>query len=149
LTIFPYTRLFRSVMVVLSLAFVGVDHFLYFNDRFGHAAGDAVLVAIAKILRTVLDGTDAVAARIGGEEFAILLPDASLAEAFAVSEAIRTAVADADLGAVPDLGRVTVSIGVASSEAVQRSADAILRAADTAMYIAKRDGRDRVVAWTG
>jgi diguanylate cyclase (GGDEF)-like protein len=134
---------------VLSLAFVDVDRFKEINDRFGHAAGDAVLAAIADVLRAVLDRRDAVAARIGGEEFAILLPGAHLTEALAVSEAVRTAVASADLGVVPDLGRVTVSIGVASSQSGLDSADAILRAADTAMYLAKRDGRDRVVVWTG
>lgn len=132
---------------VLSLAFVDVDRFKEINDRFGHAVGDAVLVAIADVLRAVLDGNDAVAARIGGEEFAIMLPGTRLAEAHAVSERIRTAVAAADLGVGPDLGPVTVSIGVASSEAALHSADAILRAADAAMYVAKRDGRDRVVVW--
>ncbi|MFM9858840.1 GGDEF domain-containing protein [Pseudoxanthobacter sp. M-2] len=146
----PPPRPLRSVGPgILSLAFVDVDRFKDINDRFGHAAGDAVLVAIAEILRTVLDGSDAVAARIGGEEFAILLPGARFTEALAVSEAVRTAIAGADLGVVPELGRVTVSIGVASSEADLGSADAILRAADAAMYRAKRDGRDRVIAWMG
>jgi diguanylate cyclase (GGDEF)-like protein len=134
--------------VVLSLAFVDVDRFKEINDRFGHAAGDAVLVAIADILRAVLDSTHAIPSRIGGEEFAIMLPGARVAEALVISEEIRMAVARAEFGAAPGHGGVTVSIGVASSETVLRSADAILRAADTAMYVAKRDGRDRVVVWT-
>jgi diguanylate cyclase (GGDEF)-like protein len=127
---------------------VDVDRFKEINDRLGHAAGDAVLIAIADILRSVLDGTNAIAARIGGEEFAIVLPGARLAEALATSERIRTAVAGAEFAAAPDFGGVTVSIGVATSETTVRSADAILRAADAAMYLAKRDGRDRVVVWT-
>ena len=134
---------------VLSLAFVDVDRFKEINDRFGHAAGDAVLVAIAEILRTQFADSHGIAARIGGEEFAILLPGTHLADALAVSEAIRSAVGTVDVVAAPALAAVTVSIGVASSASGFRSAEAILRAADEAMYAAKGSGRDRVVAWSG
>ncbi len=133
----------------LSIAFVDVDRFKEINDRFGHAAGDAVLVAIAEILRTTLAGGHGIPARIGGEEFAIMLPGIRLADAVAVSETIRSAVGTVEVGAAPALAAVTVSIGVASSASGFRSADEILRAADAAMYAAKGDGRDRVVAWSG
>lgn len=133
---------------VLSLAFVDVDRFKEINDRFGHAAGDAVLVAIAEILRTQFAGGHGIPARIGGEEFAIMLPGIHLADAVAISEAIRSAVGTVDVGATPALAAVTVSIGVANSASGFRSAEAILRAADEAMYAAKGSGRDRVVAWS-
>lgn len=133
---------------ILSLAFVDVDRFKEINDRFGHAAGDAVLVAIAEILRTQFAGGHGIPARIGGEEFAIMLPGFHLADAVAISEAIRSAVGTVDVIAAPALAAVTVSIGVASSASGFQSAEAILSAADEAMYAAKGSGRDRVVAWS-
>ena len=137
----------QGAAVPFSIAFVDVDRFKEINDRFGHAAGDAVLMAIAEVLRAVVRRNHDIVARVGGEEFAIMLPHTDMQHALAMSERLRTAVGAADIEFVPELEGVTVSIGVASSTSGLRSADDIIRAADAAMYTAKREGRDRVVAW--
>jgi diguanylate cyclase (GGDEF)-like protein len=137
-----------SAPAPLSIAFVDVDRFKDINDHHGHAAGDAVLVALADILRTLLGAGRGVPARIGGEEFAVMLPGTHLPEALILSETIRAAVGGIEVGAAPALLGVSVSIGVASSASGFHSAEDLLRAADAAMYEAKGSGRDRVVAWS-
>ncbi len=125
----------------LSVAFVDVDQFKSYNDRFGHAAGDRCLREIAKAIdRTIRGRTDFVA-RYGGEEFVVLLSDTTRAEALAVLERVRVSVAreTATFGE-----RVTVSVGLADMRAGERLAD-FLERADAALYRAKRDGRDRIV----
>ena len=123
----------------LSLAIVDVDHFKSVNDTRGHQAGDAVLRGMAEILGRVSRGADFVA-RIGGEEFAIVLPETGLFEALQFAEKIRAAVATSDLD-------VTASVGVASIPHTQiETTDELLRAADEALYRAKQRGRNRVEA---
>ncbi|HVG23509.1 MAG TPA: diguanylate cyclase [Thermoanaerobaculia bacterium] len=124
----------------LSLAIVDVDHFKSINDTHGHDVGDAVLRRIAKIMALVTRQTDFVA-RIGGEEFAILLPETALFEALQFGEKIRSAIA-----AEPVEGHeLRVSIGIASFPHSDVPGEAeLFRAADQALYRAKMNGRNRV-----
>lgn len=133
----------------LGCLFVDVDHFKGINDRYGHAVGDEVLQTIAQRIRSQLRGADIVA-RYGGEEFSVLLPQADLARAAEVAERIRRAIAEAPVaisGSI-DLLAVTASIGVATYTGTDGDAEAhtrrLLSAADTALYRAKQQGRNRV-----
>lgn len=124
----------------LSLLIVDVDHFKAFNDRFGHPAGDDALRAVARLLREHARRSDSVA-RIGGEEFAVLLPDTDVEGALALAERFRAAVERHEW---PDRA-VTVSIGVATvRQASGDTAAALVREADRALYRSKSGGRNRV-----
>jgi len=125
----------------LSLLFCDLDFFKDYNDRHGHAAGDEALRATARIIEQCTRRDD-VAARYGGEEFVVLLPGVDEARALEIADRIRSAVAERHLAH----GGLTISIGVAMFPGAARSKEALLEAADHAMYIAKRLGRDRVVA---
>ncbi len=125
----------------LSLAMIDLDHFKEINDQYGHPAGDAVLQRVAQILDRCTRDSDFVA-RFGGEEFVGILPETPLLEALQFAEKIRAAVAAAEFE-IPL--RVTVSIGVAGMPRSEvDSAEALLRAADEALYRAKEKGRNRV-----
>jgi diguanylate cyclase (GGDEF)-like protein/PAS domain S-box-containing protein len=125
----------------LAVAMFDVDHFKAVNDRYGHAVGDRVLQLIAARAAAVVRGGDLVG-RLGGEEFGILMPGASLAEAAHVAERLREAMETArELD--ESLPGVTISIGIATRE-TQRSAAELLAAADVALYAAKGEGRNRV-----
>ena len=118
-----------------------VDHFKDVNDRAGHHVGDAALQRVAALLRDGVRKIDA-AARIGGEEFAVVLPGAGAQEAFAVAERLRCALRDAFADAsVP----ITISFGIASHPAHAETAASLVRAADEALYGAKESGRNRSV----
>ncbi len=128
----------------LSILMVDADHFKAINDEFGHAGGDAVLLALADQLRRNTRTLD-VAGRLGGEEFGVLLPGADAAIAELVAERLRGAV---DRMAVPWKAasiRVTVSVGSATWDRVC-GPDVLLERADAALYEAKRGGRNRVVS---
>ncbi len=125
---------------------IDVDHFKKFNDREGHPGGDEALRAVARLLldeRRQLD----VVARYGGEEFALLLEGATKAAATEIAEKIRARIAGAVIpgAARQPLGRLTVSVGVAVCPDDASTAEALLEAADVALYRAKKSGRDAVV----
>ena len=130
---------------VLAVGVADLDHFKKINDRHGHAVGDAVLRTVARVLRDTGRVTD-VAARLGGEEFGLLFPDATLAQARKVAERIRAAVAAAPTR-LPDgtALHVTMSIGVAAL-GPGSTLDAAMSEADRALYQAKHQGRNQVVA---
>lgn len=127
----------------LSLALVDIDHFKPVNDRHGHAAGDGVIRSVAQQLRHNARA-DQLIARIGGEEFALVYAEQSLADAAAAAERLRAAVAAAafELDATPV--RITVSIGVAQWQRGMGGLADLMRAADQQLYRAKQEGRDRV-----
>ncbi|MFG1409707.1 GGDEF domain-containing protein [Xanthobacter sp. VTT E-85241] len=128
-----------------ALAFVDVDEFKSINDRYGHAGGDTILIAVAHTLKAAVRGADVVA-RIGGEEFAILMPRTELPDALGVAERVRTEIQDQAFAGAAEALTVTVSVGVTVSRAPRCTVDAMLQAADMAMYAAKAEGRNRVVA---
>jgi diguanylate cyclase (GGDEF)-like protein len=130
----------------LALLLVDIDHFKRFNDLFGHARGDEVLKAVARVLRDGVRRGDVVC-RYGGEEFALLLPGTDARQAVAVGEALRRAVASAKASVG---GPVTVSVGVASTEeGDMASVTDLFHAADMALYEAKAAGRNRVMRARG
>lgn len=124
----------------LSLAMIDIDRFKTINDNYGHAAGDHALQLVANLLRDQLREGETIG-RIGGEEFLLLLPGATIEKAFERAEDCRAAVA-AHSWSKEEFGRVTLSIGVASWRPENRMED-LLRAADVALYGAKGRGRDR------
>lgn len=129
----------------VSVLFADVDHFKYYNDTYGHQKGDDVLRAIGEVLRRTCRSTD-VAARWGGEEFVVLLPDTDSTGAQAQAERVR-----AEVAAIRDPGQHTqpggvlsVSIGIASLPENADGAASLLWQADSALYEAKRAGRNTV-----
>lgn len=128
----------------LALVMLDVDRFKVINDRHGHAAGDLVLQQLATILRSELRGAD-MAARWGGEEFCLLLPQSRLGEAVETAERLRRAIAATPLD-LPDGGslQVTASFGVTIAAPVELTLATMVARADQAMYAAKRAGRDQV-----
>jgi len=129
----------------IGLMMLDVDHFKRFNDTFGHEAGDSVLRMLGNLFRTQFRGEDVVC-RYGGEEFTIILPEASLALTHQRAELLREA-AKRDVAQLrgQSLEPVSLSIGVSSFPANGATGDAVLRAADAALYRAKEEGRDRVM----
>jgi diguanylate cyclase len=127
-----------------SVIAADLDHFKHINDRYGHDAGDRVLVAIARLF-TANVRTHDIVARVGGEEFTIILARADLPDALAVAGRVCNAVATADLVPAPD--SCTLSVGLACSRLTPH-AD-MLQAADRALYNAKIQGRNRVAFWPG
>ena len=130
----------------LALAILDIDHFKRYNDTWGHEAGDQVLIAVARILREHLRISD-IACRYGGEELVAVMPGAELEEARERRARIANLVRDADVH-IQDrpLPAVTFSAGIALAPQHGDSADALLRAADQALYAAKQAGRDRLFA---
>ncbi|EJE54955.1 diguanylate cyclase (GGDEF) domain-containing protein [Acidovorax sp. CF316] len=124
----------------LSLVSVDVDHFKRVNDSFGHEAGDEVLRRLALTLQQRLRASDVIA-RLGGEEFAVVLPDTDLDGARAIAQSIVDGMAAQD---DPLVGRITVSAGIASLRPGQDSAHEMMRRSDAALYEAKGQGRNRV-----
>ena len=127
----------------MSLLLIDLDHFKRVNDNAGHAAGDAVLRIVAALFLHHARESDLVA-RLGGEEFAILLPHQDTSGAARAAEHLRAAVAAHDFSAIRPGMHVTLSIGVASW-APGMDRDQLLRCADAALYRAKDAGRNRVM----
>jgi diguanylate cyclase (GGDEF)-like protein/putative nucleotidyltransferase with HDIG domain len=128
----------------LAILVGDLDHFKHLNDRHGHAAGDVALRRFAEIASRASRRIDAVA-RIGGEEFALLLPDTEQHAAYLMAERLRRAAKEKTSHAGPDLP--TVSFGVAAFPAHAPDAEALMHAADQALYAAKAMGRDRSVIY--
>ncbi|GLR92390.1 MULTISPECIES: sensor domain-containing diguanylate cyclase [Bradyrhizobium] len=133
----------------LALLFVDVDHFKLFNDRHGHQSGDECLRAVAAVVSRHAGRPLDLAGRYGGEEFALILPDMDCDTACKVAEAIRCAVTALQIahGATGAGDHVTLSVGVASHipGGADGGPDRLLGAADEALYVAKRLGRNRVI----
>ncbi|MDR9041114.1 sensor domain-containing diguanylate cyclase [Burkholderia multivorans] len=136
----------RRVRSVFSLLFVDVDRFKAYNDTYGHQAGDDALAAVARCIGENIRRPADVAARYGGEEFVVLLPDTAENGAAQIAERIRIAIDALGLEHVgSEFGRVTASIGLASWKPEQDvEPDAIIKAADEALYYAKATGRNKV-----
>jgi diguanylate cyclase (GGDEF)-like protein len=123
------------------LLMLDIDHFKNVNDTYGHKAGDEAIRRIAKTLQEGIRGID-LAARIGGEEFALILTETNLAVGAEVAERLRVAIKAV---AIPSAGSMTASFGVAQSPISAKTAHDLLACADAALYEAKRRGRDCVV----
>jgi diguanylate cyclase (GGDEF)-like protein len=131
----------------ISVLAIDIDHFKSINDTIGHLGGDTVLRELVQMLMRSSRGGDIVA-RVGGEEFVILLPDADNEVAGVVAERITSTVREHAFRTMRGRQRVTVSIGIASEQVTDAHIGGALRArADEALYVAKRLGRDRVVMW--
>ncbi|MFZ5802783.1 MAG: diguanylate cyclase [Candidatus Omnitrophota bacterium] len=126
----------------LSMLMCDLDHFKECNDRFGHEAGDLMLVRLAEIMKEEMG--DHMVARYGGEEFAVLLPEVSRAEAFKYAEKLRLKVEKTDFRIRRTEVKMTVSIGVANIPEDTIEGDSLVEKADKALYRAKAGGRNRV-----
>jgi len=130
----------------LALIMVDVDHFKQINDRFGHLVGDDVLREIARRMASTLRGSDAMG-RFGGEEFVIMAPHCTAADAMNLADRFRASVCAEPIAAGDDGVTVTISLGCAATRDMDLSAQ-LLRAADEALYKAKQSGRNRIVSGT-
>lgn len=128
----------------LALLMLDIDHFKSVNDRFGHATGDAVLRAVAGRCRAVLKAADLMA-RLGGEEFVVLMPGVTAGEASAAAERLRATVAASPVVADGNAVDVRISLGVTALRDGDAALQPLLERADAALYTAKRTGRDKVV----
>lgn len=139
----------RKNQEAFSLLMMDIDHFKAINDAHGHQSGDLVLQQVAQALQSAVRGIDLVA-RIGGEEFAVMLPSTDEAHAVIAAERLRQAVAAARMHGEGDTPlQVTLSIGVASLSRKPTGIDTLLQRADRALYAAKNSGRNRVCIDTG
>jgi diguanylate cyclase (GGDEF)-like protein len=136
----------RRLRYAVGLLVIDLDHFKLVNDRHGHPVGDRTLQQVADLLRTSLRRTDVVA-RVGGEEFAVILPGDALDAVGVVAEKLRRAVETlppVESGATSEVTRVTLSIGGASLMPEILNKQALIDGADQALYEAKRHGRNQV-----
>ena len=128
----------------LSVILLDIDHFKIINDSYGHQVGDDALVVVANILTELTRTVDTVA-RIGGEEFAILLPDTNLLGTAVLAERIRKSIEREQFVVTDKIVQITVSIGIASLSAdPAQSVDQMLAVADNRLYLAKEKGRNRI-----
>lgn len=129
----------------VALLMVDVDHFKSINDQFGHDAGDRALRLLARVATKICRGADVVG-RVGGEEFAILLPETRIEKALRVAERLRLTVAETPLMIGTKSVYMTVSIGVSAACGAACDSHQLLQRADAALYAAKHQGRNRVLA---
>jgi len=129
----------------LAVAMLDVDHFKQVNDQYGHEVGDSVLQALARLTGAALRTSDLVA-RLGGEEFAILMPHTEVSAAIHVMNRLRQRLLTQPVVAGGQTVRVSVSIGVAAASGTDGSVEGLLRVADEALYAAKKAGRNQVCA---
>jgi diguanylate cyclase (GGDEF)-like protein len=132
----------------VAILMMDIDHFKRFNDTFGHQAGDALIRTLGDFLSRSTRGQD-IACRYGGEEFALVLSDCPLEGALQRAETLRQEVKQLTVQYAGQLlGTISVSIGLALCPDHGSTISEVLRAADQALYCAKREGRDRVSVWT-
>jgi diguanylate cyclase (GGDEF)-like protein len=124
----------------LAAVMIDIDHFKQLNDRHGHESGDNALALVAHIIRSTIRDSD-FAARFGGEEFLVLLPDTGRADALVVAEKLRSEIGHAELTGI---AAISASLGVAVMPTDATTADGLLRNSDRALYAAKESGRNRV-----
>ncbi len=141
-----FCRLKRSQYDISVIA-VDIDHFKAINDRYGHASGDIVLQSVVTLIKRELRPADFIA-RLGGEEFIIVLPETGLAVAETLAERIRCAISGYVIMGQSDLIRATASFGISGCEPSDTSWESALEKADVALYEAKRGGRNRCVCHT-
>jgi len=128
-----------------ALVIADIDHFKTFNDTYGHLVGDKVLKYVGKTIKSCVKGKD-MAARFGGEEFVLVLPDTDKIGAKIVAEQVRQAVSEktlTDKSVNEDYGKITISLGVGQFQ-LNEKPDELLKRADKALYKAKENGRNRV-----
>jgi len=131
----------------LSVLMLDIDYFKSINDRYGHDIGDRVIVEIANILRYMAREAD-LAARMGGEEFVVMLPETCIADAANLGERLRAAIAATPIQATGGMLSLTVSIGVGGSDG-NATVGEMLKQADLALYRAKSEGRNRTCLCSG
>lgn len=125
----------------MSIILIDIDHFKVVNDTHGHVTGDHVLIGVCRTVQKILRKSDAFG-RLGGEEFAVLLPETSLQQAHGLAERIRTEVEQTPLA---ENQRVTLSLGVPMFMPQKEVLQDVIRRADSALYQAKTNGRNRTV----
>lgn len=146
----------KRITIPMSLLMVDLDYFKRVNDTYGHLAGDEVLIAVAKTIKTTLRAGDVVG-RYGGEEFCVLLPNTTEQEAVALAERIRDIIQNKRIAirhikkqtSMQNDLQCTVSIGAAGSESVGYDVQRLLATADNALYLAKNRGRNLVATHGG
>lgn len=138
---------FQRYQRPLSMLMIDIDHFKSVNDRYGHAVGDDAIISVANATQQAKRSPDVVG-RLGGEEFAVLLPETDAGQAEVVAERIRQRVAGHQLATHRVQFKVTVSVGIATASTGMSGVEALLRAADEALYEAKASGRNRVAQWS-
>lgn len=131
----------------LTLLIIDIDHFKNVNDTFGHETGDHVLKSVALTLRTLLRQNIDTAVRMGGEEFAVLLPETPLQGGYTVAERIRSQVEAHKYSFRNEVYQVTISIGLTAYPENQTKIEELLNLADQALYQAKAEGRNKVVSF--
>ncbi len=134
----------NNVYDIFSVVMLDVDLFKFYNDVYGHSAGDKVLVKIARILHE-LTRNDDIVSRYGGEEFALILPKTNMEEAFAITEKIRKKIEVSFYTSINQNELVTISGGISTYPINGRTVEEIVDSSDKAMYIAKETGRNKIV----
>ncbi|MBW2100798.1 MAG: sensor domain-containing diguanylate cyclase [Deltaproteobacteria bacterium] len=137
----------RSYNRPLSLIMIDADYFKSVNDRYGHDVGDRVLRQIAGTCRNILREND-ILGRVGGEEFAVILPGADLEKARQVAERLRSGVENNRLSIQNGEVRITISVGLAQLNSTALDTKNLMKQADTALYCAKRNGRNLVCGYS-
>jgi diguanylate cyclase (GGDEF)-like protein len=127
----------------VSVIMIDIDHFKNINDNYGHSAGDYILREISNLLQTTIREID-ILARIGGEEFALVLPETNIDDAHQLAERIRQRISDEKILYKDETLHITSSLGISSCTVTNQSLEDMLIKADDALYIAKKKGRNQV-----
>ena len=125
------------------VAMLDIDHFKIINDTWGHDTGDAALITIGRVMRQTLRETDIIG-RVGGEEFAIIMPETVAKEGMSLVERLRKVVEEIDIQTPKCKFKVTASIGLATFDDLSETLDQIVANSDVALYRAKNSGRNRI-----